>query len=600
MINLIKKLFVLPSFDNDMQTYTARMLRVVLSFVAVLSILYTGINIASDRANSLRYGLQFIFIVITLAIMVSLIRKGHPRSASVILIFSTWAIFTTAAYTGGGVLSSAYIGYLVILSVAGLVAARPIWTLAAAILCATSGYALLYAEENGLLPIPSVAVNSYSIWLDSLIYFSLVASLQILASQIVSDALRRARLEGKKKQEAEEREKERSKLFQRVIELGKEVTQAEELDWCLKKIHQSIQKGLGFDRVGLFLYDETQKIIRGAFGTDLQGNREDTSWFIQNAEEYEAWQVALRDPQGMSLITNYSEKHSELSPESEMYGVGEHITLAAWAGRQPVALIAVDNAISKQPIGEEKIEALRLFAGYAGLAIVNARRLEEVNRELESFSYSVSHDLRSPLRAVVGFSQILMTDFNNSNSNGDSLQYLKKINENGKKMGQLIDDLLNFSRVGRQTLKIITCDNKSIVESIIEQLREKYPTKNVTWLVQDLPACQADYVMIQQVWLNLLENANKFSLSSQNPEIEVGSLQEDGQTVFFVRDNGEGFEMQYADKIFRIFHRLDHDDELDSTGIGLAIVQRVLQRHGGKIWTNSQPGQGATFYFLLP
>jgi light-regulated signal transduction histidine kinase (bacteriophytochrome) len=131
-------------------------------------------------------------------------------------------------------------------------------------------------------------------------------------------------------------------------------------------------------------------------------------------------------------------------------------------------------------------------------------------------------------------------------------------------------------------------------------LREKYPNNNVKWLVQDLPTCQADYVMIQQVWLNLLENANKYSLPSQHPEIEVGSLQEDEQTIFFVRDNGQGFEMQYADKIFRIFHRLDHDDALDSTGVGLAIVQRILQRHGGKIWTNSQPRQGATFFFSLP
>lgn len=600
MINLIKKLFTLPSFDNDMQTYTARMLRVVLSFVALLSIIYTGINIANDRANSLRYSLQFMFTIIALVIMVSLIRRGHPRSASIILIFSTWAIFTTAAYTGGGVLSSGYIGYLVILSMAGLVAARPIWTLAAAMLCAGSGYALLYAEKNGRLPIPSVAVDSYSIWLDSLIYFSLVASLQILASRIVLDALRRARLEGQKKQEAEEREKERAKLFQRVIELGKEVTQAEELDWCLKTIHQSIQKGLGFDRVGLFLYDEELHSIQGTYGTDRQGNIEDISHYVRSAEKYDDWHIALQNPNGISLTKNYTELDKNLSPESEMYGVGEHITLAAWAGKKPVALIALDNVISGQPFSEEKIEALRLFAGYAGLAIVNARRLEAVNQELESFSYSVSHDLRSPLRAVVGFSQILMTDFNNSNGDGDSLQYLKKINENGKKMGKLIDDLLNFSRVGRQTLRIITCDNKSIVESIIEQLREKYPNNNAQWLVQDLPTCQADYVMIQQVWLNLLENANKYSLSSQHPEIEVGSLQEDEQTIFFVRDNGQGFEMQYADKIFRIFHRLDHDGELDSTGVGLAIVQRVLQRHGGKIWTNSQPRQGATFFFSLP
>ena len=598
MINFFNNLLALPDFEDDLQSYSARMLRMVLAFIAVIAILYAVINIANDPGNSLRYILQFAFILATIATMAYLLRKGRPQAASLVLIFSAWAIFTAAAYTGGGLRSSAYIGYLVVLAIAGLVAAHPAWTLIVAALCAISGYGLLYAEQKGFLPTARAPFDSQSVWLDSLIYMALVTFMQIMASRIVLSALRQSRQESQQKQEAKEREKKRGELLKKVIELGKEVTQANELDWCLKKIHQSVQKGLGFDRVGIFLYDENQRTIHGAYGTDKQGNLEDTSWFIQNADEYEAWKIALSAPDGIHLIENYSEVHKDLPLESEMAGVKQHITLAAWSGKQPVALLAVDNAITNEPISEENFEALRLFAGYAGLAITNARNLEAVNRELESFSYSVSHDLRSPLRAVVGFSKILLTDFNESVPE-DGLRYIQKIQENGKKMGLLIDDLLSFSRVGRQTLRITQFEIKSLVETIVKTLQESHPERNVNWKIGDLPACRADFTLLQLALTNLLENAITYTHTKATTEIEIGSIVHDNQIIYFVRDNGIGFEMQYADKIFRIFHRLHYENEFEGTGVGLAIVQRIMQRHGGRIWAESEPDKGATFFFSL-
>lgn len=598
MMKFLQKLAALPDVNDDIQHYTARILRVVLGFVALVGAVYTAINIFNDPANSLRYGLQFASILLTVAIMFLLLRAGKPRAASIILVLATWIIFTAAAYTGGGIPSSAYMGYLVVLAMAGLVTANPTWTIFITLLCIVSGYALLQFEQSGTLPIPMVSNDSQSIWLDSTIYFTLVAALQILAAKIVIDALKRARLEGQQKQEAEEREKVRSRLLRRVIELGKDVTQAADLDWCLKKIHQSIQKGLGFDRVGLFLYDENLNIIQGTYGTDRQGNLEDISHYVRDASRYDDWGTARKNPDGISLIKNYSEYH-KLAPDSPMYGVQNHLTLAAWSGRQPVALITVDNAITNEPISEEKVEALQLFAGYAGLAITNARNLEEINHELESFSYSVSHDLRSPLRAVVGFSQILMTDQENQ-FDSSGIQYLKKINESGKKMGRLIDDLLNFSRIGRQTLRLTTLNLKPIIENITKALDEKFPERKTIWKIAELPDCKADFGMMQQVMTNLIENAFTYTSTTENPEVEIGSLKQNDETVYFVRDNGIGFEMKYAEKIFRVFHRLHHDNEFEGTGVGLAIVQRILQRHGGKIWSASEPGKGATFFFSLP
>lgn len=598
-MNFLKNLFSLPEFQNDTQAYIARMLRVVLAFISILSITYTLVNVLNDPANTLRYATQFAFILLTLASMLLLIRKGKPRAASIVLVFSTWLIFSAAAYTGGGVASSAYMGYLVVLAIAGLVIAQPRWIIGTAILCALSGYGLLYAEQNSLLPPAAVTNTSRDIWLDSLIYFALVAALQILASRLVIDSLKLARQESEQKQEAREREVRRGQLLKRVIELGKEVTQASELDWCMKKIHQSIQKGLGFDRVGLFLYDNEKRTIQGVYGTDRHGNMEDTGWFVQNADEYGAWQVSLKDPDGMSLIENYSEVNKDLTPENEMYGVKEHVTLAAWSGKQPVALITVDNAISGEPLGKDKIEALRLFAGYAGLAITNARNLESVHQELESFSYSVSHDLRSPLRAVVGFSKILLTD-SGENIRENGRQYIEKIHENGRQMGLLIDDLLSFSRVGRQAIRLATVELNPIIERIIANIKITQPDRQVDWQVADLPPCKADLTLIQVVITNLLENAYTYTATRPNAKIEIDSLTQDGQATYFVRDNGIGFKMEYADKIFRVFHRLHHESEFEGTGVGLAIVQRIIQRHGGKIWAESTPGEGATFYFSLP
>lgn len=598
-MDFLKTLFSLPDFENDTQAYIARMLRVVLASVAILGLAYSLINISNDPANFLRYAAQLGFILLTLASMLYLIRKGHPRAASIVLVIASWIIFTAAAYTGGGVTSSAYMGYLVVLAMAGLVVAQPGWIIGTAVLCALSGYGLLYAEQNGLLPPASVANTSREIWLDSLVYFGLVAALQILASRLVIDALKLSRQESEQRQAAKEREEKRSKLLKRVIDLGKEVTQASELDWCMKKIHQGVQKGLGFDRVGLFLYDNEKRTIQGVYGTDWHGNMEDTSWFVQNADEYEAWQVALKDPDGMNLIDNYTALHKDLSPENEMYGVKEHVTLAAWSGKQPVALIAVDNAITGEKIGAEKIEALRLFAGYAGLAITNARNLEAVQQELENFSYSVSHDLRSPLRAVVGFSKILLTDSSENLQDGNR-QYLEKIHENGRQMGLLIDDLLSFSRVGRQAIRLTRIELNPIIERIIANIKITQPDRQVDWQVADLPPCKADFTLIQVVITNLLENAYTYTASQPEAKIEIGSLEVDGQTAYYVRDNGIGFEMEYADKIFRVFHRLHHESEFEGTGVGLAIVQRIVQRHGGKIWAESTPGEGATFYFSLP
>lgn len=224
--------------------------------------------------------------------------------------------------------------------------------------------------------------------------------------------------------------------------------------------------------------------------------------------------------------------------------------------------------------------------------------LEAANRELESFSYTVSHDLRAPLRAIDGFSLILIDEYMASLP-ADAQRYLKKVRENTRQMSHLIDDLLNFSRMSRQPLNRKTITPSRYINEALDELRGEQSGRKVDIRIGSLPDCYADPVLLKQVFVNLLSNALKFTRKREKAEIEIDSYRRGRTTVYIVRDNGVGFDMQYADSVFGVFQRLHNSDEYEGTGVGLAIVQRIIQRHGGKIWAESRIGQGTTFFFTL-
>lgn len=224
--------------------------------------------------------------------------------------------------------------------------------------------------------------------------------------------------------------------------------------------------------------------------------------------------------------------------------------------------------------------------------------LEAANRELDSFSYSVSHDLRAPLRAIDGFSAILIREYVSSLP-ADSVLYLQKIRENTLKMGMLIDDLLNFSRMSRQPLNRFLIDPMSVAGEAYEELRTETMGRSVHLDIREMPVCSADPVLLHQVYSNLISNALKFTRIKESAEIEIGSLERAGRTVYYVKDNGIGFDMKYAPKVFGVFQRVHEDPSLEGTGVGLAIVERIIHRHGGEIWVESVPERGTTFFFTL-
>jgi PAS domain S-box-containing protein len=233
---------------------------------------------------------------------------------------------------------------------------------------------------------------------------------------------------------------------------------------------------------------------------------------------------------------------------------------------------------------------------------VNQRteQLKKSMEDLESFSYSVSHDLRAPLRAIIGFSTILEEDYG-SKMDDEARRITAVIKNNTGKMGNLIDDLLTFSRMGRQDLLKMKIDSTQMVHEIREMLDNMQNNgKKILWHIPLLPAVYADISSIRQVWVNLLSNAFKYSGKNETPEIEVGFFEQNSQNVFFVKDNGVGFDNRYKDKLFKVFQRLHSAEEFEGTGIGLAIVQKIVARHGGRVWAEAELNKGASFYFSLP
>jgi PAS domain S-box-containing protein len=224
--------------------------------------------------------------------------------------------------------------------------------------------------------------------------------------------------------------------------------------------------------------------------------------------------------------------------------------------------------------------------------------LEAANHELEAFSYSVSHDLRAPLRAVDGFSQAVLEDYGPILPE-DGHRLLKIIREGAQKMGRLIDDLLTFSRLSRVEIKMREFDTNALVNDVLEEMRPEQEGRRINLQIGTLPPSHGDPSLIKQVWVNLISNAFKYTRKREEAVIEIGFREEDGAGAYFVKDNGSGFDMRYAHKLFGVFQRLHRAEDFEGTGVGLAIVQRVVARHGGRIWANAKVDAGATFCFTI-
>ncbi|HEV2232492.1 MAG TPA: CHASE3 domain-containing protein [Terriglobia bacterium] len=259
---------------------------------------------------------------------------------------------------------------------------------------------------------------------------------------------------------------------------------------------------------------------------------------------------------------------------------------------EPVRMSGVITDITERKRAEEGIRRLNTDLER------RTADLEIANKELEAFTYSVAHDLRAPLRHIDGFSKMLMEEDSAALSD-EAKRYLNRIRQGTSHMGQLVDDLLNLARLGRQELSLQVTGLSSLVEDVLKDLKAENLDREIRWSIQPLPFVECDPGLMRQVFSNLLSNALKYTRPRKNTSIEVSQVTGNGENIILIRDNGVGFSMKYADKLFGVFQRLHRQEDFEGTGVGLATVQRIIRKHGGRVWAQAELDKGATFYFTL-
>ena len=297
------------------------------------------------------------------------------------------------------------------------------------------------------------------------------------------------------------------------------------------------------------------------------------------------------------------EGHGDVEIRLRHFKTGEPIWMYYYlfrvqdAGGTPIGWATVSHDITERKRMLNELEELN--AELEQKVIIRTAQLEGSNRELESFSYSVSHDLRAPLRHIIGYINLLNHQFHETLPE-KAEHYLNEITDSAEQMGELIDDLLQFSKTSKQELRQTYFDMNQAVNEVRERLTEQTENRKISWKIAELPEVFGDYSLLKLVWTNLLENAVKYSKGRDEAKIEIGCDQEPGYWVFYVKDNGAGFDMKYAQKLFGVFQRLHSQSQFEGTGIGLANVQRIIHKHGGRVWAFAEPEKGATFYFTIP
>jgi PAS domain S-box-containing protein len=335
-----------------------------------------------------------------------------------------------------------------------------------------------------------------------------------------------------------------------------------------------------------------------------------TAYTGQNRDEYceSGWRAAVHADDRGALELAWARSISEPVPFAlELRLMSTQSGSYRYVGLRAVALAQDDGSVREwigtiTDIDDQRCAEKELQSLNAGLEQrVNERTaaLEAANKEMESFSYSISHDLRAPVRAIAGFSRMLWED-NAPMLDDEGKRKLGIVQSEANRMGVLIDDLLAFSRLSRQSVAPINLQMGTMARAMFERIQAQTADHSATLHIQPLPDVVADRALIDQVWANLVSNAIKYSSKREQPVVEIGAISDDKEHTYFVRDNGAGFDPRHKAKLFGVFQRLHDQSEFSGTGVGLALVQRIVNRHSGRVWADGKPNEGATFYFTLP
>lgn len=311
-------------------------------------------------------------------------------------------------------------------------------------------------------------------------------------------------------------------------------------------------------------------------------------------------QTEIENATGPAGTGRYSTEYRVIHPDGSVHWlfIGVRVNFEG-EGENRKSVIGYGTSLDITQIRQAEENIRRLNEELEKRVMERTSELESANKELESFSYSVSHDLRAPLRHINGYVDLLNNRFLNDLPE-KAQYYLNNVTDSATQMGELIDDLLNFSRTGRQELHKSYFDLNSLVNKVIDNMKPDLQNRKINWKLQKLPFVFGDYAMLKQVWINLVDNAIKYTINQKSTEISIGFEDHTENFEFYIKDNGVGFDMKYAHKLFGVFQRLHSQSDFKGTGIGLANVQRIIHRHSGRVWANAESGKGAEFYFTLP
>jgi PAS domain S-box-containing protein len=547
MLSQIKSFLTPPQLTDEDKTAGARLLYMVSEIGLVGAVILVFIFTFVSKDFGTRLYVTSIAIPLLLLEMV-LIKKGCVNFAAYFVVVMTWIGGNYSNLVTGGMQSVGFGINLVIVLEAGMLISLRAGLVVAAI-SSLAGLGMAIVQTHRITASP-YEINVFAAWGTQSLFLGLMAGiLYISVDQIQKSLARTKRTEAR---------------MRGIIDNAPDVIMEVDSSGIITLINRNQDLYLGRP-VGELIHTadmpKINSLFERAFATGISGSLE----------------VQLLSPYGSNIWASL-----RAGPIAEDGKV--------------TSLAVIVNDITERKRTETEIIELNLELEER--VKTRTAQLEATNKELEAFSFSVSHDLRAPLRSIIGFSNILKEKYA-SVLDEDGQDYLQKVVAYGKRMDQLIVDLLNFSQVGHKPLALQNIDLDSLIRTVIDSLALDTAGHQVEWIFSNSGSVTADPALIRQIYANLIGNAVKYTSKTPSARIEIGSIKQNGEKIYFVRDNGAGFDMKYADNLFGVFRRLHSESEFEGTGVGLAIVQRIIHRHGGRIWAEAEVSKGAAFYFTL-